>query len=146
MHPCVLAAVQDLGLQLNNFGEEKPRVRFVWMLGDESGLDTGEPLLLLQSMNLSLHRDSTLYKVLQSAMGSSPDPDMDLETLVGLQARIVVTHADSNGRTYANAAEILPAEKGQKVPIPDAWRPPQVRRRNSEQNSRPMITDDDIPF
>jgi hypothetical protein len=172
-HVAVLGAVQDLGLVYNaKFDKECQRVRFVWLVGDETEAETGNPLLVFQSMNLKLTRSpmSKLFETLLDATGKPPDPDMDLEKLVGLQARIVVVHRQGDNREYANVDRVLPPAPEQNVEIPISWWAPKVYRRNSENGpglelsprkpapakklqleipggfTQPQISDDDIPF
>jgi hypothetical protein len=164
-HTAVLGAVQNLGLVLTDYGE-KEKVRFVWLL-DEVDQATGEPLLAMQSMTNSSNESATLFKVVKDFAGIEIDEHSDLETLVGSQVQLDITHNRNprTGRIYANV--LLPVGKaldGQSVKIPANWEPPKVRRLASEFGSsesglgtqlvsaasskpvRPEIGDDDIPF
>jgi hypothetical protein len=171
-HPVVLAAVQDLGIVYNEKShEECRRIRFIWLLGDEIEDETGNALLVLQSMNLKLTRSpmSKLYQTLLEATGAPPHPDTDFETLVGLQARLVVVHRQGDEKVFANVDRMMRPEPGQKVEIPVSFWPPKVYRRDSESGpesapavpprkttpaqleipgsvTQPEISDDDIPF
>jgi hypothetical protein len=133
VHNAVLAAVQDVGLVTSAFnGEEKPKVRFVWM-SDE--LDSeGNPLVTLQSMTNSMHEKSTLRKTVKGILGKDPgDGPLDDSKILGAQCQIVITHNESNGRTYANVVTATRQKaNGVKVEIPEGWEPPKVKNKPTE--------------
>jgi len=136
VHNAVLAAVQDLGLVPSAFyGEEKPRVRFVWV-SDEPNTE-GDPIIVLQSMTNSMHEKSTLRKTVKGILGKDPgDKPLDDSQILGAQCQIVVTHSDSNGRTYANVVTATRQRAdGVKVSIPQGWEPPKVKSKPTEKVS-----------
>lgn len=136
VHNAVLAAVQDLGLVPSAFyGEEKPRVRFVWV-SDEMN-DEGDPVIVLQSMTNSMHEKSTLRKTVKGILGKDPgDKPLDDSQILRSQCQIVITHHESNGRTYANVVTATRQKaNGVNVSIPQDWEPPKVRSKPTEKVS-----------
>jgi hypothetical protein len=149
-HPCVLAAVQDLGFVESKYGESE-RIRFVWIVGDEAEDSNGKPLIVMQSMNKSLHEKATLFQTIKAATGSEPDEDTDIEGLVGTQAQIVIVHAAGRDRMYANVQSVDRPLPKQRVEIPDDWEPPKVKlpgARPAKPSTRTsyVAENSDIPF
>ena len=129
MHDVVLAAIQDLGMVQSSFdGTERQKVRFVW-LSNEKDSETGEPILVMQSMTNSLHEKATLRKTIKGILGKDPgDKPLADENLVGTQCQIVVAHGEGNGRKYANVVSVMRQKKGgTTVEIPKGWQPPKVK-------------------
>jgi hypothetical protein len=109
-------------------------VRFVW-LSDKLNSE-GEPIIVLQSMTNSLHYKSRMGKTVKAILGKEPSSStLDGDQLTGAQCQILVSHAESGGRTYANVTSILPRRDGVKVEIPKGWEPPKVRNKTTEKAS-----------
>jgi len=173
-HSVVLGAVQDCGTQTYK-NEQVAKLRFVWIVGDEFETGTDKPILLIQYMSFKLTKPpfaSSLYKTLRGATGKPPDPDLDFDTLVGLQALVTVYQkADEDGILKANIDPDLvsPPAPGQCVEIPEGWEPPHLEslrgsvqdgpttrmgqsrpaakaQISTQNNNDPEITDADIPF
>lgn len=104
-HPAVLHKVKDLGVQETRFGP-KHRVRFVWRLVDEVNAK-GNPKFAFQSFNLSFNPKSELYKAVKQILGQAPPSELDLESLTGTEATIVVEHNTGNDGTYANITAVI---------------------------------------
>lgn len=138
VHDVVLAAIQDLGIVPSAFdGTERQKVRFIY-LSNEKDSQTGEPILVIQSMTNSLHEKATLRKTIKGILGKDPgDKPLADEKLVGTQCQIVVEHTESNGRTYANVVTTMPQRNGTKVEIPEGWEPPKVKTLGA--NDGPVV-------
>jgi hypothetical protein len=128
VHNAVLAAVQDLGMVASTFdGREQPKVRFVWLL--ETRTSDGKPMLVYQKITNSTHEKSTLRKVLKGILGKDPgDAPFDDSKILGAQCQIVITHVESQGRTYANITAVTKQRDPTAfVEIPTGWKPPEVK-------------------
>lgn len=117
----VLADIVDLGMVTTNFNnvpKTQPMVRFVWIL-NVNGRD-GKPLQVQQRFNVtSLHEKSNVYKTLKQILGQPPQPNLDIESLIGQTRYLWInTETKPDGKEYANIMGILPAQNGTVVPIP----------------------------
>ena len=116
LYQAVLADVVDLGDQPTMYGV-KPRVRLVFVLAETDS--EGRPFRLMQHMTKSLHEKAALYKAVRRLLGKEPPDSLDLETLIGKQCQLdVVQNEGSEGKMYANIANVLSPVKGQAVGIP----------------------------
>jgi hypothetical protein len=138
-HPCVLADIADLGERPTKFGI-KPQVRFVW-LSNLSG-SNGYRLGTISQYNVNLHPDSYLSAAIRVLTGSYPASEFDLESLIGLNAVLVIEHTSSNGRDFAAIRTLLrPGKNAEKVTIPPGYK----RRNGMVANHHGLfITDDDL--
>ncbi len=106
-----LTKVTDLGLEESQFGsKEMLELEFELDAKDEA---TGEPYRAWRKCSKSLHRKSTLRGIVEGLLGRPLNGDetrrFDVESLVGRQCLIQVTHVEKNGRTFANITAVLPA-------------------------------------
>lgn len=116
----VLADIVDLGTVTTTFnGQSKsfPAVRFVWIL-NANGKD-GRPLQVQQRFNISnLHEKSNVYKTLKQILGQPPQPNLDIETLIGQTRYLWInTEQKPDGKEFANIMGILPAQVINGVPV-----------------------------
>jgi hypothetical protein len=81
---------------------------------EQTGKD-GKPITLIQSFNKSMHEKATLRKTVKSILGRDPGDSFDLETLIGSNARLVIEHNESEGRTFANITAVIKPEKGARL-------------------------------
>jgi hypothetical protein len=88
-----------------------------------------KPLMSVQSMTDSMHEKSTLRRTIKGILGKDPgDEPLDDSQILGAQCQIVITHNQSNGRTYANVVTVTRHKAdGVKVGIPEGWEPPRVK-------------------
>src|SRR5271169_7224041 len=89
-HQVVIESVTNLGLITSTYNGEtktqpKIRIRFV----DADGVSA------IKRYTLSLHEKATLYKDLKTLLGRDPGESFDVETLVGKQAQIIITHTEN---------------------------------------------------
>jgi hypothetical protein len=139
--------VQDLGPRQTQFGL-KEKIRLVWVIEERDS--TGRYKLVMETFTKSLHEKSGLYAALKGYGFIKPDTTrIDLEGLVGRQARFTVEHNKAtNGKVYANVASRLKADKGQNVEIPSDYKPPKVKVEEAKAATAGTspINDEDIPF
>jgi hypothetical protein len=138
VHNAVLAAVQNLGLVTSSYdGTEKLKVRFVW-ISDELDKE-GDPIVTLQSMTNSMHEKSTLRKTVKGILGRDPgDEPLDDSLVLGAQCQIVITHNESNGRTFANVVTATRQKSDVRVDIPEGWQPPKVKKYKAADDECPI--------
>lgn len=103
-HLSVLADVTDLGKVETPWGT-KSKVLLTWETEDTDS--EGRRYRLFKRFNLSLHEKSGLYQAVKSMLGVVPDGPFDLDTLIGTNSNLVVTHETNNGKTYTRVAAIL---------------------------------------
>jgi hypothetical protein len=109
----------------------KVRLRYVDSKGDS----------VIESFTVSLHKNSRLLPRVTQIIGADPGSKFDLETLVGKQLQIVVTHVERNGKKYANIAAVMKPAAGQAVVPPATGKP-----NGGPVTATNPITDADIPF
>lgn len=123
MQQGVCVDVIDMGLKPNQFkgGELQHKVRIVFQLGDDEKRDDGKRHIVSRQFSLSLHEKATLRRMLESWRGRKfTDADMkgdgfDLETLIGANALLSITHGTSQTdptKVFANIDTISPLLKG----------------------------------
>ena len=156
-HPVVCCDVADLGQQETKWGK-KDMVRIYWMLNQS--MEDGRPYLVAQQYTASLHEKASLRKDLESWRGAPFKEEelrgFDLEKLIGIPAYLNIVHnvSQTNGRTYANVASIMPLPKEMESPTID---PEYVRWEERQGNAPdvppdlprdepPPIGDDEVPF
>jgi hypothetical protein len=135
VNPLILAKnradAQKKGEDPNKVKTEQHKVRFRYV--DANG-DS-----IIEQFTVSLHKNSRLLPRVTSILGRDPGASFDLETLVGKQIQIVVTHTENGGKKYANVQAVLKPAPGQNVPIPTPKGTGPVTAANP-------ITDADLPW
>jgi len=130
VHPAVLADIIDLGVVDTQFGP-KPKVRFRWLTSEVDS--EGRTKSAFQTFTKSLHEKATLAKYVKSILGAAPTgAKFDLESLLGVQRRLVVEHSEGkNGETYSNVTAILkPEPSSPKIAVPSDF----VRKQDKKAN------------
>lgn len=112
LHNVVITKYDDLGLQETQFGT-KDRVRIVFQAQDQKD-KTGEPINVFMTATKSLHSKSQLGKLL-ATLKIPAGAEFDMDDLVGIKCQVVIQHKESDGKTYANIATVLP-RTGTKAP------------------------------
>jgi hypothetical protein len=153
----VCVDVVDLGLQEVTFqGKTKmqPKIRVYWQI-EEINPDNERPFLVTKRYTLSLHEKSALRKDLVSWRGRDFTDDelsgFDLETLIGVNAMLTITHNENDGRTYANVSGISKLHKSM-TPIKPLDYVRKIDRKDGDQKAphagpaADVVADDDIPF
>jgi hypothetical protein len=107
LHDAELDEIKDIDATIDNRGEEKERVRFVWELLDLVN-SSSHAFKVWQTFNLTLHPQSFLAKAIYDITGSEPGEEFDLDSLLHTKIQLVIKHNQGpDGRTYANVATIL---------------------------------------
>jgi hypothetical protein len=137
-HAAILAAIVDVGIVESEYaGETKSRdmMRFIWIV-DEVDDETGEPILVFQSLTKSTHEKAKFTAVYKGLTGELPKENFsfdDLVALLGKQATLAIIHNTKGDRTYANVASASkPMKNATVVEIPDDWQPPKQRDGEGE--------------
>lgn len=129
-HVAVCNQVIDLGKQRIEYnGEAKvqhkvwirwetPNERFEWE--DRDGKPQEGPRIIGKMYTLSLHENATLRGDLENWRGKRFTADelqgFDVSKLLGAPCMVNVTHADKNGKTYANVTGLGRLPKGMDAP------------------------------
>lgn len=161
VHQAVCVDVVDLGvLEVTYKGETKRqhKVNLAWQLNEDR--DDGKPYLVFKRYTLSLHEKAGLRKDLESWRGRkfTRDEEMgfDLETVIGANCLLNITHNQVGDKTYANVSSVSPLMKGmpqmeardfvRKVDRAPEDNASASDSREPEHDDVPPLTDDDIPF
>lgn len=159
MHQAVCVDVVDLGVldvTWQGVTKQQHKINLAWQIAETR--DDGKPFLVFKRYTLSLGDKATLRKDLESWHGKkfTRDEEMgfDVETVIGVNCLLNITHNEVKDKTYANVATVSPLMKGM-APIHAR---DYVRKceRTVEQESQvsghdvpdlsPLNDDDPIPF
>lgn len=170
VHQAVCVDVVDLGvLDVTWQGQTKRqhKVNLAWQINEDR--DDGKPFLVFKRYTLSLHEKAGLRKDLESWRGRKftreEEMGFDLESIIGANCLLNVTHNEVGDRTYANVVSIMPLAKGMpilhardyvrkvereasgsEVARTQANEHAAVQAQYDEAHQPPPLTDDDIPF
>jgi hypothetical protein len=108
LHNVTITKVEDLGLQETQFGT-KDRARIVFEAADQKDKE-GKPVNVFMTATKSLHSKSQLGKLL-ATLKIPAGAEFDLNDIVGIKCQVVIQHKESEGKTYANIATVLPLKK-----------------------------------
>lgn len=162
----VLAEVVDLGLlQVEWNGEKKiqHKCQLIFEITEEKDGDTQERLTVSRRFTASLDERGNLRKFLEGWRGRAFTPDeakaFDLDTLVGVNAILSLSHNEKGGKTYCNVASAARLLQGMpKITLSQAYTPYAeiLAKRNAakaqavgmsqETNREPGDEEDEIPF
>jgi len=134
-HVAICNMVVDLGLQRTvsqMYGEkikrqvyvrwETPDERISWT--DKEGNEREGPRVIGQIYTASLHENAKLRGDLESWRGRPFTQEelagFDISKLLGVPCMVNVTHAERNGKTYANVAAVTPLPKALRENPPKA--------------------------
>lgn len=107
---CGVAAVVDLGTQMESFGAEpakpKHKVALVFEVLDKHRAD-GSPFVFAEAFTLSVGDKATLRKIVEACGFLKPSAGFDVRKLLGKTIRLKVEHSDNGKqgeerREYAN--------------------------------------------
>lgn len=129
-HIAICNMVVDLGKQRTEYqGEAKvqhkvyirwetPNERLEWT--DRDGANHEGPRVIGKTYTLSLHENANLRGDLENWRGKAFTEEersgFDVSKLLGAPCMVNVTHADKNGKTYANVSGIGALPKGMDKP------------------------------
>jgi hypothetical protein len=135
IYHAVCTWVYDLGTHYNDvyrkmyhkclIGWELPEVRItVRTDADDPNSEQDLPRMMSKRYTLSLHEKSALRKDLETWRGRGFSADelkgFDISTLLGVNCQLQIIHNESDGKTYANIASVLPIGKGAKKYSPES--------------------------
>jgi hypothetical protein len=156
VHQAVCVDVVDLGIldvTWQGVTKKQHKVNVAWQIAEDR--DDGKPFLVFKRYTLSLHEKAGLRKDLEAWLGRKfgRDDEMgfDVESMVGRNCLLNITHNEVGEKVYANVVSIMPLAKGMPTMSPRDY----VRKIDRTIDDVPThreaqppidITDDDIPF
>jgi hypothetical protein len=157
VHQAVCVDVVDLGVldvTWQGVTKKQHKINIAWQINELR--DDGKPFLVFKRYTLSLSEKSNLRKDLESWRGKkfTRDEEMgfDVESIIGANCLLNVTHNTVADKTYANVASVNPLMKGMptlnaKDYVRKVDREPQSQQHPAHEHE-PMepITADDVPF
>ena len=161
MHQAVCVDVVDLGVldvTWQGVSKRQHKVNVAWQINEDR--DDGKPYLVFKRYTLSLGEKATLRKDLESWRGKpfTRDEEMgfDVETVIGVNCLLNITHRTVGDKTYANVASVNPIMKGMpSMSVRDYVRkcertPEQVSQAapsaHDDADPPPFTDDDEPPF
>lgn len=161
VHQAVLVDVVDLGMldvTWQGVTKRQHKVNFAWQIAEDR--DDGKPYLVFKRYTLSTHEKAGLRKDLESWLGRKftreDEMGFDVESMLGKNCLLNITHNRVGDKTYANVASVNPLMKN--MPVMSARDYVRKVDRTTEPTSQaataphhddqepPPLTDDDIPF
>jgi hypothetical protein len=116
----VLADVEDLGIQPNEFYGPRKEYRLSWIVNEKD--PEGNFFIISRKYTASLHEKSNLYADVKDILGSVPPVPYDLENLIGRVNLGVIKRTagtgKNEGRTFANIKAFLTPNTGNTFAIP----------------------------
>jgi hypothetical protein len=106
LHNVIISKVEDLGPQETQHGT-KDRLRVIFTAQDQKDSKTGEAVDARMTFTKSLHPKSSFVKQLLAPLGISAGTEFDANDIVGIRCQVVITHKESEGKTYANVTAVL---------------------------------------
>lgn len=130
-HPAILVGIYDLGTQEANYGENKKRVRQVYLIWElttekQDGYKDRNHVIG-KPYTFSGHKKAALRQLLEKWRGReyAEGDDVDVIAALGKACLLTVTHTKSGDNTYARVDGVGPVPKGLSVPsaqhTPFAW-------------------------
>jgi len=110
LHKGVCVDVIDLGMLPTLNGGMRQKVNLCFELSDAL-MEDGRPFIVYRRFTASLAETAHLSQFLAKWRGGIPikqGEEVDLDTLIGKAALLVLTHTTKDGNTYANIDSILP--------------------------------------
>jgi hypothetical protein len=147
--------VVDLGiLEVTYAGVAKKqhKINVAWQISELR--EDGKPFLVFKRYTLSLSEKATLRKDLESWRGKkfTRDEEMgfDVESIIGVNCLLNVTHNTVKDKVYANVASVTPLMKGMPTINAQGYVRKVDRTADDVPQTEPQppmdITEDDIPF
>jgi hypothetical protein len=158
VHQAVCVDVVDLGIldvTWQGVTKKQHKVNVAWQIAEDR--DDGKPFLVFKRYTLSLHEKAGLRKDLESWLGRkfTRDDEMgfDVETMLGRNCLLNITHNQVGEKTYANVQNVSPLMKGMVAMNPRDYvrkmdRKPDDGSQAPTHEPEPPISsyDDDPPF
>jgi hypothetical protein len=118
--PAVCVDVVDMGILKQSYnGTEKQvhKCRLVWEISEK--MADGRRFIVGKRYTVSLHEKSGLHKDLKSWRGKAFTADelkgFDVEKVIGVPCRLLITHDEKDGTTYGNVTQIMKADKASAI-------------------------------
>jgi hypothetical protein len=156
VHQAVCVDVVDLGIldvTWQGVTKKQHKVNVAWQIAEDR--DDGKPFLVFKRYTLSLHEKAGLRKDLEAWLGRKfgRDDEMgfDVESMVGRNCLLNITHNEVGEKVYANVVSIMPLAKGMPTMSPRDY----VRKIDRTIDDAPVhrepqppieLDDSDIPF
>jgi hypothetical protein len=105
LHSGEIVSIKTVEQTSEKYGVQK-KIQFLWLCLDQKD-SKGKWVSLVQRHSPSLHEKSNLRKLL-AQLGITNPETFDLEKLKNVKADIIVTHAISGDRVFANISTIIP--------------------------------------
>jgi len=124
--------IVDLGKQKNSYGEEKVRLRVIWVL--DAADSEGQPFRVMKTVNAVVTdqpKKSNLYEIAESVLGTAPSVPFDTDTLIGRSNELTIKREEDpkTKKVYANIKAIMPLPQGVVGPaIPTGFVRDEVRK------------------
>lgn len=115
LHNVKITRVEDLGPQETQFGT-KDRAAIYFTASDQKDKE-GKPVDCRMTVTKSLHSKSSLGKLL-ATLKIAAGAEFDLNDIVGVTCQVVIQHKESEGKSYANIATVLPIKKSAPASTP----------------------------
>ncbi len=116
IHAAVCVFVCDLGTQVGQYGP-KPTLLFTFEIPGLPAAD-GRPMTISRRFSKSLGEKSALRPFLTSWLGAPLPAQLNLATLAGRPAMLVVSQSQSGERVYSNITTAAPVAPGTTLPAP----------------------------
>jgi hypothetical protein len=158
LHQAVCVDVVDLGLVDTGFGPQV-KIKIVWQLAETN--KKGYRFLVSQRYTPSLHKKSKLRPILESWRGkpftAAEEKSFDIESVLGANCQLSITHNMTDEATYANVSAVVPAAKmaqklfaenyEREVNRPDYVLPRQPEETEPEEDAQYQPdAEDEVPF
>ena len=107
--------IVDLGKQKNSYGEEKVRLRVIWVL--DAADSEGQPFRVMKTVNAVVTdqpKKSNIYEIAESVLGTAPSVPFDTDTLIGRSNELTIKREEDpkTKKVYANIKAIMPLPQG----------------------------------
>jgi hypothetical protein len=135
--PATLKEIRDLGMV--TFGDKtNHKILMGWLLDTKDS--NGQPIMVFERVNLSVHHLSTLAARIESITGALPNEDepYPVHTLEGGRALLQLRHRKTEKGTFANVVASFPI--GSMPPTAAATAPPTAAVPNRQVTSQPVAT------
>ena len=116
IHAAVCLFVADLGIQVGQFGP-KATLLFTFEIPSLLAGD-GKPMQISRRFGKTFAEKSALRPFLQSWLGAPLSGQLDIATLAGRPAMLVVSQSQSGERVYSNVTTAAPVAPGTPIPAP----------------------------
>src|SRR6266576_542536 len=145
MNLIVLADVEDLGVQQNEYYGARKEVRLTWVLNQKD--PEGNYFVIGRNYTSSLNEKSNLYADVKDMIGKVPPEEMDIEGLIGTVNQGVIKHSPgkkgtkNEGKTFANIKAFLAPRPGETFAVPKDF----VRGKDGGKFGKLLRTRDNQP-